>query len=60
MPKRYDEINPGIIENGLFYYWLRIFTINGNVPETFFQKIERNWEKVQDKVEELIQEMAQR
>jgi hypothetical protein len=55
-----DEINPGIIENGLFYYWLRISTINANVPETFFQKIERNWEKVQDKVEELIQEMTQR
>ena len=36
-------IHPTLIQNVMLYYWLRISTINANVEEALFQKIERNW-----------------
>ncbi|NJL71307.1 MAG: hypothetical protein HC888_06690 [Candidatus Competibacteraceae bacterium] len=34
-----------LIENTLFYYWLRVSTMKERVAEAIFQKIERNWEE---------------
>jgi len=39
-------VNPMLIQNTIFYYWLRTTTINSNVNEKMFQKWERNWEVV--------------
>ena len=45
------DISPVMIANVFLYYWLRTSTINANVPEAFFQKLERNWETVVDQVD---------
>ncbi|MGE3538643.1 MAG: hypothetical protein AB7N91_14595 [Candidatus Tectimicrobiota bacterium] len=45
------QIHPGLITTVLLYYWLRMSTINANVPEVFFQKLERHWERVIPQVE---------
>ena len=33
---------PGLVANVFLYYWLRASTINANVPEPFFQTLERH------------------
>lgn len=48
------EINPRPIDTILLYFWLRTSTINANVPEPFFQKIEHNWEDVVAEVNKFI------
>jgi hypothetical protein len=44
------EVHPGLIANVFLYYWLRASTINANVPEPFFQTLERHWETVVERV----------
>ena len=36
------EVPPGLVANVFLYYWLRASTINANVPEPFFQTLERH------------------
>jgi hypothetical protein len=50
------HVNPVLIQNTLFYYWLRTTTINHNVAESVFQKWERNWETVVASVDQFFQE----
>jgi hypothetical protein len=40
------KVNPSLLEGTFLYYWLRTSTINANVPEAIFQKLERNWPEV--------------
>jgi hypothetical protein len=40
------EVPPGLVANVFLYYWLRASTINANVPEPFFQTLERHWDMV--------------
>jgi hypothetical protein len=53
-----QEVNPGIIERVLLYHWFRTSTINANVPEEFFQKIERNWPDVADKLDTFLEDLS--
>lgn len=48
-----------IIESLVCYFWLRTSTISANVPEEFFQKLERNWPEVMDNVSRLVKRLAQ-
>jgi hypothetical protein len=54
------RIHPGLITHVLLYYWLRLSTINANVPESFFQKLERHWETVVERVGTLLEQRARR
>ena len=44
------EVPPELIANGFLYDWLKTSTINTNVPEPFFQTLERHWETVVERV----------
>jgi hypothetical protein len=48
------EFDTTIIESVLLYQWLRTSTIHANVPEEFFQKLERHWPEVMDMVGQLV------
>ena len=52
------EVHPGLIESVFLYYWLRASTINANVPESFFQKLERHWEVVVERVGGFVDQLA--
>lgn len=52
------RIHPGLITNVLLYYWLRLSTINANVPEPFFQNLERHWEIVVERAEAFVEQRA--
>ena len=52
------EVNPGLIETVFLYYWLRTSTLNANVPESFFQKLERHWEVVVEQVSPFVDQLA--
>jgi hypothetical protein len=43
-------VHPALIANVSLYYWLRASTINANVPELFFQTLERHWDTVVEHV----------
>lgn len=49
-----DQIHPSLIQRLFLYYWLRTSVINANVSEEFFQKIERTWEEVMDRVDTFV------
>lgn len=51
------NVPPALIETVFLYYWLRTSTINANVPETFFQKLERHWEEVADRVGTFVDQL---
>jgi hypothetical protein len=53
-----QEVYPGIIERVLLYHWFRTSTINANVSEEFFQKIERNWPEVADALDTFLEELS--
>jgi hypothetical protein len=53
------EINPTIIEGTLLYHFVRTSTIHANVPEEFFQKLERNWPQVMEQVGTLVDQLMQ-
>ncbi len=54
------QIHPGLMTNVLLYYWLRLSTINANVPEPFFQRLERHWETVVEHVGAFVAQRARR
>jgi hypothetical protein len=54
------RIHPELITTVLLYYWLRLSTINANVPEPFFQKLERHWEIVVEQVGAFVAQRARR
>ena len=43
-------MHPGLLESAMLYYWLRVSTITANIPERFFQKLERQWPTVVERV----------
>jgi len=51
------QTEPGLLANALLYHWIRLSTINGNVDEAFFQKIERNWPDVVDGLRPLVESL---
>ena len=51
-------VHPGFIESVFLYYWLRASTINANVPERFFQKLERHWEVVVERVGTFVDQLG--
>ena len=55
-----NEINPVLVENVFLYFWLRTSTINANVAETFFQKLERNWEEVVGRIRPFMDDLLRR
>jgi hypothetical protein len=44
------EVPSGLVANVFLYYWFRASTININVPEPFFQTLERHWDMVVERV----------
>jgi len=52
-----NDINPILVENVLLYFWLRTSTINANVAETFFQKLERHWDAVIERITPFMDEL---
>lgn len=52
-------VHPSYIESAFLYHWLRISTMNANVPEEFFQRLERNWPYVIDRIRELVQRLPE-
>ena len=53
-------VHPGLIERVFLYYWLRASTINANVPERFFQKLERHWDVVVERVGIFVDQLGRR
>lgn len=49
-----EMIHPVLLQNTYFYYWLRFSTMNANVSEEFFQKLERNWVEVTEKIDQFF------
>ena len=48
-------LNPLLLQNALLYFWLRTSTINApDADERLFQKLERNWPEVVNKVDEFF------
>ncbi len=41
-----QELHPVLVEKALLYYWFRMSVLRENVSESFFQKMERNWDIV--------------
>jgi hypothetical protein len=55
----HEEDPPTIIEGTLLYHLVRTSTIHANVPEEFFQKLERNWPQVMEQVGTLVDQLMQ-
>jgi len=55
-----EEIDPYLIQSCYMYFWLRTSTINANVSELFFQKLERNWPLVTQRVKVFLNEWLER
>jgi hypothetical protein len=51
---------PGRVANVFLYYWLRASTINANVPEPFFQTLERHWDMVVERVAAFVDTLVHR
>jgi hypothetical protein len=49
-----------LIANGFLYDWLKTSTINANVPEPFFQTLERHWETVVERVAAFVDTLVHR
>ena len=43
-----------LIEGAFLYHWARVSTINFNVPESFFQKLEHHWMEVLAGVDQFV------
>ena len=54
------EVPPEVIAHGFLYDWLKTSTINANVPEPFFQKLERHWETVVERVAAFVDTLVHR
>ena len=54
------EVPPGLVANVLLYDWLRASTINANMPEPFFQTLERHWETVMERVAACVDTLVHR
>ncbi len=50
--------HPSLIGNTLLYHWIRLSTMNGDVDEAFFQKLERNWPGVVAGLRPLVESLA--
>jgi hypothetical protein len=53
-------VPPGLVANVFLYYWLRASTINANVPEPFFQTLERHWDMVVERVAAFVDTLVHR
>ena len=54
------EVPPELAANVFLYYWLRASTINANVPELFFQTLERHWDMVVERVAAFVDTLVHR
>jgi hypothetical protein len=45
-----EGIPPSVAEHMLFYYWFRVSVVNNFLQESFFQTLERNWDRVMGEV----------
>ncbi len=59
-----QEMHPGLLESTMLYYWLRSFAMSAQMPEAVFQKLERQWPVVVQRVgtmtDEMLRELAQK
>ncbi len=54
-----QAIDPALLESTFLYYWVRALTVRENVPEALFQKLERHWPRVHERVGALVERLAQ-
>lgn len=47
-------VKPAVLESMLFYFWFRSTALRRNLHEYFFQKLERNWDTVMDRVNDYL------
>lgn len=45
-----EGIQPAVLESMLFYFWFRCTALRRNLHEYFFQKLERHWDAVMERV----------
>lgn len=43
-----------MLESMLFYFWFRSNALRNNLHEYFFQKLERNWDTVMDRINQYL------
>jgi hypothetical protein len=53
-------VKPPILESMLFYFWLRSTALRRNLHEYFFQKLERNWDTVMERVNDYLTTLPER
>lgn len=46
-----EGMKPAVLESMLFYFWFRCTAIRRNLYESFFQKLERNWDTVMERMD---------
>ena len=52
-----QEMYPGLLENAMLYYWLRSFSMSVQMPEAVFQKLERQWPVVVQRIGDMTDTM---
>jgi hypothetical protein len=52
-------IQPVVLESALFYFWFRCTALRRNLHEWFFQKLERNWDAVMERVNRYLTELPE-
>ena len=45
-----EGVKPAVMESMLFYFWFRCTALRRNLHEYFFQKLERHWDAVMERV----------
>lgn len=55
-----EGIKPAVLESMLFYFWFRSTALRRNLHEYFFQKLERNWDTVMDRINEYVDTLPER
>lgn len=55
-----EGVTPAVLESMLFYFWFRATALRRNLHEYFFQKLERNWDEVMERVNDYLTTLPER
>jgi len=53
-----EQVDPGVLESLLLYFWFRMMVVRHNLKEEFFQKLERNWDTVMGQVNQYLETLS--
>lgn len=54
-----EGVKPAVLESMLFYFWFRCTALRRNLHEYFFQKLERNWDAVMERVNDYVRTLPE-